>query len=333
MKIENTTIYVNGQSLQTSSCMKNGYLMVPALFFKYANVLVDYHRETHTVVFKKNKVLLVLCKNQYKACYSLDGTTNIQHDSLLSAPVEMNEVIYVPFYYVAQRLGMFIWFNSNISRTYLVTDSSKAWKSDLYYRGLTSEKKVALTFDDGPDNHYTPQILDILSENNIPATFFVVGQQIKWFPEIAKRIVREEHALGNHSWSHPNFTKLTTSQVKEEVLSTEDEIISLTGNKPTLFRPPYGECTEADFQMIDGLGYKLIMWSVDTLDWTGMSSEQILSIVKRDLSPGAIILQHSIKTLPGVLDGTVKALPIIINDLLSKGYEFVTVQKLLEIES
>lgn len=75
------------------------------------------------------------------------------------------------------------------------------------------------------------------------------------------------------------------------------------------------------------------MWSVDTLDWSGISSEQILSIVKRDLSPGAIILQHSIKTLSGVLDGTVKALPIIINDLLSKGYEFVTVQKLLEIES
>ena len=100
------------------------------------------------------------------------------------------------------------------------------------------------------------------------------------------RIVKEGHALGNHSWSHPKFSNLTTSQIKEEISRTENEIAILTGErKTTLFRPPYGDFTNADLNLVSELGYKFILWSVDTLDWTGLSAEEIIAIVRRDLSP------------------------------------------------
>lgn len=218
-----------------------------------------------------------------------------------------------------------------ISRLYLITNSLPQWNTNVYYRGAAAGNKIALTFDDGPDDYYTPKILDILGNKKVPATFFVVGQQIQWYPNMLNRIVKEGHALGNHSWSHPKFSNLTTSQIKEEISRTENEIAILTGErKTTLFRPPYGDFTNADLNLVSELGYKFILWSVDTLDWTGLSAEEIIAIVRRDLSPGAIVLQHSLKMSPGILDGTVKALSILIDELIAKGYEFVTIECLLK---
>ncbi|QWI25602.1 hypothetical protein EXW34_31030 (plasmid) [Bacillus mycoides] len=331
MKTEQIEIYIDGKMVQTTYCIQDGYVMVPVLFFKYAGISVDYNNKNHSIVLKKDKFLLMLFKNQCKSELFIEGRKTVLNDSLLTAPIEINDTIYVPFFYVVQRLELVVWSNMEIPRIYLITNSVSKWNSNVYYRGAAAGNKIALTFDDGPDDYYTPKILDLLGNKKVPATFFVVGQQIQWCPSMLKRIVQEGHALGNHSWSHPKFTNLTTSQIKEEISRTENEITVLTGEgKTTLFRPPYGEFTNADLNFISELGYKLIMWSVDTLDWTGLSAEEIIAIVRRDLSPGAIVLQHSLKMSPGILDGTVKALPILIDELIAKGYEFVTIDHLLK---
>ncbi|KAB2337711.1 polysaccharide deacetylase family protein [Cytobacillus depressus] len=197
----------------------------------------------------------------------------------------------------------------------------------VLYKGETENKIVALTFDDGPDGYYTPKILDILKEKNISATFFIIGDQVKMFPNVVKRIQQEGHAVGNHTWSHPNLFELTTTQLKNELQQTDEVIFSHTGIRTRLFRPPYGYYAKSDLQIIDKLGYKVIMWSIDTVDWSGKSSEEIVLKVNMEESPGAIILQHCFGAASGVLDGTVKALPVIIENLLEKGYEFVTMDQ------
>ncbi|MFC3883992.1 polysaccharide deacetylase family protein [Bacillus songklensis] len=221
-------------------------------------------------------------------------------------------------------------YNSQLSRTFIETNTPSSGKPIVYQKGDTTEKRIALTFDDGPDRIYTPQILDILREKGVPATFFVVGQQVKRFPELTQRIVREGHSIGNHTWSHPKLPKLTTSQVIQQVQSTQEEIERVTGMKSDLFRPPYGAYTAADIRVLDEHGYRSILWSVDTVDWSGLSAEEILSIVNRDKSPGGIILQHGFEALNGELDGSVQALPKMIDQLREEGYEFVTVQTLLD---
>jgi len=207
---------------------------------------------------------------------------------------------------------------------------SRVIRNVVFYKGNAHLKQVALTFDDGPDNYYTPKILDILRANGVTGTFFIVGKQAKRFPEMVKRIVGEKNAIGNHSWDHPEFWKLTNKQITQEIVSTQNEIQQITGHRTTLFRPPYGSVTSAEVDLIHNLGYSIIDWSVDTLDWKGNSDTAILQVVKKEVSPGGIILEHSLAGRPGELNGTLTALPKIINMLREQGYKFVTIPTLLD---
>ncbi|OIK12667.1 polysaccharide deacetylase [Bacillus sp. MUM 116] len=191
------------------------------------------------------------------------------------------------------------------------------------------KKRVALTFDDGPDNYYTPRILNILRAKGVHATFFMVGKQAKSYPDMVKRIVAEGNAIGNHSWDHPKLWTLSKQQVMQEIVSTQNEIQQITGQRTTLFRPPYGRVTPAEVTLIHDLGYRVIDWSVDTLDWAGTPAPTILQYVKREVSPGGIILEHCLAGHPGELNGTLQALPQIIDHLKAQGYEFVTIPTLL----
>lgn len=211
----------------------------------------------------------------------------------------------------------------------LVTSPARQFRNIVFYKGNTRLKEVALTFDDGPDNYYTPKILDILHANGVPGTFFIVGKQAKRFPEMVKRIVEDHNAVGNHSWDHPEFWKLSNEQITQEIVATQNEIQQITGRRTTLFRPPYGRLAPAELGIIHNLGYSIIDWSVDTLDWKGNSATVILQTVKKEVSPGGIILEHSFGGRPGELNGTLNALPKIINSLQQQGYKFVTVPTLL----
>ncbi|SET31414.1 polysaccharide deacetylase family protein [Paenibacillus sp. NFR01] len=192
-------------------------------------------------------------------------------------------------------------------------------------------KIVALTFDDVPDPRYTPQLLDVLKRYRIKATFFVVGSRAKKHPELVRRMVSEGHVVGNHSYDHPQFSKASVSVFRTEILRTEHVLTPLTGYKPRLIRPPYGEIREPQLRWAKDHGYKIINWNVDSLDWRGLSKAQVRNNIISHTGRGAIILQHGGGGKGSDLRGTIQALPEVISILQKRGYVFMTVPQMLSV--
>ncbi len=193
-----------------------------------------------------------------------------------------------------------------------------------------SQPYIALTFDDGPHPFLTPRLLDTLKAKGIHATFFCVGQNAKEYPGILKRAVAEGHEIANHSWSHPNFAKMSDEAVKSELNRTSDAIEAATGKRPTLMRPPYGSFTKAQGKWFhDELGFTVVLWDVDPDDWRdpgpAVVEDRVLNGWKEStgVRHGSIVLSHDIHK------GTVEAEPEIIDKLIEKGYKFVTVSELI----
>lgn len=207
----------------------------------------------------------------------------------------------------------------------------RSMEKKVYFNGSAKEgKQVALTFDDGPDAIVTPKILDILKENEIKATFFLLGDRAEAHPEIARRIVEEGHAIGNHSWSHPNFKELSMDEAMKQVMDTQEELNDIIGYRPSLFRPPYGALDEDKVEAIQNKDLAIVNWSVDTMDWSGVPAQEIMRIIHNQLKPGGIILQHSANG-QNHLANTIEALTLLIPDLKNQGYSFVTVPDLLHL--
>ena len=194
-------------------------------------------------------------------------------------------------------------------------------------RAETEEKVAALTFDDGPHFAYTEEILDILKEYGIKATFFVVGENAEKHPDIITREISEGHEIGNHTYTHPlNYSTLNSEKAFEEILLTE-EILNFTAEyRPKLFRPPGGQCGEHLTKALERFDYKLILWSVDTRDWNRPSAAKIAKTVLNNIRPGAIVLFHDFVSIKS---NTPAALRIILPKLIEEGYEVVTVSELL----
>jgi peptidoglycan-N-acetylglucosamine deacetylase len=180
---------------------------------------------------------------------------------------------------------------------------------------------IALTFDDGPTNH-TNQILEVLFKYNSAATFFVVGSRVNNYPHVMKRIVETGSEVANHTWSHPFLTRLSSSQIFNEIESTNRVIHSAVGVTPTLIRPPYGAMNDDVVAAYPTLQY--IMWNVDTSDWNHRNADVTTSIIKRYVSDGAIVLMHDL------VPSTAQSMEVIIPYLVSRGYQLVTVSELLE---
>jgi peptidoglycan/xylan/chitin deacetylase (PgdA/CDA1 family) len=190
----------------------------------------------------------------------------------------------------------------------------------------TDEKVIALTFDDGPWPKTTEQILDILKENNIKATFFWVGQALKNHKEIGKKVAADGHVVANHTWNH-RYHKHSHSAAAKEIEDTADLIEELIGVNTTIFRPPGGVEDNGLVDYAFSRDYVNIMWSSDSRDWKS-SASSIKSSVLGSIKPGRIVLLHD---GGGNRSETVKALPDIISQLKEKGYRFVTIPELLEI--
>ncbi|WP_235842033.1 polysaccharide deacetylase family protein [Neobacillus fumarioli] len=210
-------------------------------------------------------------------------------------------------------------------------DWSAMFPNEVILHGPTNRKQVALTFDDGPDDVWTPQILNTLRQLNVKGTFMCVGQRIQQNPHVLQRIVREGHVAGNHTWSHPNLTKIPTNEVRRQVEATANEILRIAGVKPVLFRPPYGALNVEVIRELISLHNKIIYWDVDSLDWAGLTGPQVAANILAHVRPGSIILQHSAGGLGESLLDTVQALPYIVQTLRQEGYQFVTVPELLKI--
>lgn len=192
-------------------------------------------------------------------------------------------------------------------------------------------KKIALTFDDVPDPRFTPQLLDVLRNYHVKATFFVVGSRAEKHPALVARMIREGHVIGNHSYNHPEFGKLNLNEFRSQIIRTENIISTLAGYKPRLIRPPYGEVSEQQLKWAKNHGYKLVNWNVDSLDWRGLPKAQVRNNILAHAGKGAIILQHGGGGVGSNLSGTIQALPEVITIMRKRGYTFVTVPQMLQI--
>lgn len=202
----------------------------------------------------------------------------------------------------------------------------------VYWHGDQSEPKIAFTFDDGPNEPYTSEILDILKKYNVKATFFVLGKNVERYPDVAKRIVEEGHVIGNHTYDHPYLLIQSKSHIKYEIEKAEQAIFKATHTKPYLFRPPYGVTDRWIYHIVKEYGYVTVEWSVTGNNGgkeirTDVISKDVLSQAVN----GSIILLHDGNRLIKGADrrNIVKALPVLIESLQQKGYQFVTIPQLL----
>ncbi|NLK00333.1 MAG: polysaccharide deacetylase family protein [Clostridia bacterium] len=208
----------------------------------------------------------------------------------------------------------------------------KEYEDIVFFKGHPDDKRVALTFDDGPDEVACERILAILREHNVPATFFLVGENVVKYPEVVKNIFAEGHVIGSHSWSHHYMDEMSWGSIEREIHDTENAIHGLIGKDVALFRPPYGKLNRAALEFLGQDGYKVINWSSDSLDWKyPKNGNRIVSNTMRDAGDGAIMLFHSLAGPSKITSGIEAALPRIISSLRSQGYEFVTVDQLLSI--
>lgn len=196
-----------------------------------------------------------------------------------------------------------------------------------YYAGSPEEKKIYLTFDAGYENGYTPAILDALKKHNAKATFFVVGNYIKTSPDLIKRMVEEGHTVGNHTYSHPDMSKIADeASFKKEMESLESLYQETTGQElEKFYRPPQGKYSEQNLKMANDMGYKTVFWSLAYVDWyvdKQPTHDQAFDKLMGRIHPGAVVLLHS----------TSKTNAEILDELLTKweaeGYTFGTLQEL-----
>ncbi|KHF27765.1 Peptidoglycan-N-acetylmuramic acid deacetylase PdaC [Anoxybacillus sp. BCO1] len=162
---------------------------------------------------------------------------------------------------------------------------------DIVWNVPTDEKMVAITFDDGPDILYTPDILTILKQYDAKATFFVVGFRAEKYPDIIKRQMNEGHEIANHTYKHLDFRGKSKQTIEEEIKKSEDVLYDITGKRPTLFRPPLGYYNKQIIDIAKQRGYTVVMWSKhqDTCDWQNPGTRRIVRRVVQHIQPGQII--------------------------------------------
>src|SRR5947209_11729293 len=187
---------------------------------------------------------------------------------------------------------------------------------------------IALTFDDGPSSKLTPKLLDLLAAHHIKATFFLIGENAAEYPDLVAREAREGHEVANHSWSHPNFNKMSDDGVRSQLRKTDDAIKAGMGGSPTLLRPPYGNITAHQKKWINQeFGYKIVLWDVDPLDWRRPGPNVVCNRIIKMARAGSIILAHDIHP------GTIEAMPCVLSQLEAKGFKFVTVSELIAMQT
>ncbi len=195
------------------------------------------------------------------------------------------------------------------------------------YRSVhTDKRQIALSFDDGPHPRLTPEILDILDEYGVRATFFMIGVNVENYPDAAREVIKRGHEVGNHTYHHRHVEGLDEGTLALELTRCEDALEELCEYRPHLFRPPEGAINEYICHSSDIGDYSLILWSLDTRDWEEKNAEVIASRVLSDIQPGDIILMHD---YIGNNSKTPQALKILLPKLMALGYEPVTVSQLL----
>ena len=201
-------------------------------------------------------------------------------------------------------------------------------KENIYRSVPDAKGMIALTFDDGPHPRYTRQILDILKQEGIKATFFVIGENIGYYDEgIVAEIIADGHELGNHTFNHEHTKEMDEQSFYSDVKACHELIKEKYGYKMKIFRPPEGYVDEKVKNIASELDYSIIIWSIDTKDWEHVGSDLIVGNIEKNASDGDIILMHDYVSKPNT---TIGALERVIKNLKNEGYNFVTVSELIE---
>lgn len=195
-------------------------------------------------------------------------------------------------------------------------------ESRAFYSGRADVQTVALTFDDGPKPGITEPLLELLTTEKVPATFFVIGKHMQEFPDLARSIAAAGMEIANHSYTHRSLTSLTIAEAQQEMLQTQAAVMTLTGKRPVFVRPPGGNWNNQVAEAARQIGLTPCMWSVDVFDSEIISAQKVTEAVLTQVKPGAIVLMHNGKL------STLQALPTIIKTLRQRGYRFVTVSEL-----
>jgi len=196
------------------------------------------------------------------------------------------------------------------------------------YQVETEKKVVALTFDISWGDKTPMPVIEILKANNIKSTFFLSGPWVKQYPEVPKRIKSDGHEIGSHGYRHINLSNLSKNEIKEEIMKAHKNIKEVTGVDANLIRTPNGDYNDQVIEAVHECNYEAIQWSVDSLDWMNPGVATITERVSKKVHPGAVILMHASDTCKQ----TVEALPQVIKELKSQGYEFVTVSELMKLQ-
>jgi len=178
---------------------------------------------------------------------------------------------------------------------------------------------VALTIDDGPSPVYTPQVLRVLEQHGITASFSMVGQNVASYPGIAREVASAGHAIANHTWSHPDMAVLSVAAMRDEITRASEEVHAATGQRPTLFRAPYGAWSPGLLEYFEAQGLSPLDWSVDPRDWARPGVTAIVRDILRTTRTGSVILEHD---GGGDRSQTVAALKIVLPRLLDEGFRF-----------
>ena len=216
-------------------------------------------------------------------------------------------------------------------------DQAVLVRKGTVYRVPTQEKMVALTFDDGPSDVWTPRILDELKKSGAKATFFMLGKHVAQYPQIARRVAQEGHEIENHGYAHRTLIYYKENELENDIMQAQNIIREVTGKTTKYFRPPKAWITPDEKKELEGLGYRVVLWSLNSKDWVTFHDKQIRHYLLHNIRPGDIILFHDsggiFTTEGGSRKQTVKTIARLVELLREKGYRIVTVEELLKASS
>jgi peptidoglycan-N-acetylglucosamine deacetylase len=210
----------------------------------------------------------------------------------------------------------------------LATDGGKG-QLRVTWQGQSDAKLIALTFDDGPKPQWTPLVLDILDQHQVPATFFMVGKHVKQYGSVVQGRL-DRHEVGNHTWEHIDLARRTQQEAYRDLVTAHEEIVRATGRTPTVFRPPYGHFGGSAVLAADRLDYEMILWSLQMQEEnfphnpTGHARH-----IASQVTPNTILLAHDIDADGRDRRVAIDGLPLLFELLRGQGYEFVTVSQML----
>lgn len=321
----------NKRLLELQDIMEDNYLgKISEFTLNYFNINVDFRQYTDTEIFRKG--ILPTLENYSNFILEEDNMVFIfQKYQLFQGQLGI-PIVKIPYEEIHEYLNPYF-----MNAMPVVVVSSQDKEEVLHDvvsvepnieivsspREIDPDKPmVALTFDDGPNKKTTIPILDTLKEYDGVATFFVLGNRVPNNEEVLKRMISEGSEIGNHSFSHKQLTTISSLEVKEQMDRTQDAVMKVVGSKPTIMRPTYGSYNN---NLKSQIKMPMILWSIDTLDWKSRDAEKITTHVLDNVEDGDIVLMHDI------YGSTSDAVKIIVPELVSRGYQLVTISELYEL--